>query len=307
MSTTDTGMNLTIVGTGAMACLVGAHLASVAQVTLTGSWAEGIAAIRESGIVFEEPEGRTAVVVSAIPWGAAMEPADLAVILVKAWQTEEIARHLPRLLKPGGLALTLQNGLGNLEALGPRACLGVTYQGATLVGPGRVRQGGTGSTWVAGPEWIVQLFRSAGMAAELGAPDQVDRLLWGKLVINCGINALTALLRVPNGELLQRPDATFLMQCASLECANVAGAKGVALPFPDPAEKVREVARLTATNSSSMLQDVLRGAPTECEAINGAVVRWGDRLGVSTPVNEVLLRLIRASAARPSMPEKSEV
>jgi 2-dehydropantoate 2-reductase len=145
------------------------------------------------------------------------------------------------------------------------------------------------------------------MAAEQGARDQIDCLLWGKLVVNCGINALTALLRVSNGDLLHRPDATFLMQCAALECADVAGAKGVALPFLDPAEKVCEVARQTATNSSSMLQDVLRGAPTECEAINGAVVRWGDRLGVSTPVNEVLLRLIRASVTRSSMPEKSDV
>lgn len=167
-----------------------------------------------------------------------------------------------------------------------------------------MQPGGTGLTWIAGPEWIVQLFRRAGMAAEQGGPGQVNGLLWGKLVVNCGINPLTAILRAPNGELLRRPDAMFLMQCAALECADVAGAKGVTLPFLDPADKVCEVARLTATNRSSMLQDVLRGAPTECEAINGAVVRWGERLGVSTPVNEVLLRLVRAStSAPPSAPD----
>ncbi|MBZ5494921.1 MAG: ketopantoate reductase family protein [Acidobacteriia bacterium] len=291
-------MQLTIVGTGAMACLFGARLAPVAQVVLTGSWIEAVAAIRDSGIVVEEDGKRTTASLTAIPWSAAIEPADLALILVKAWQTEEVALHLERLLKPEGVALTLQNGLGNLEALGPRACLGVTYSGATLLGPGRVQPGGMGSTWIAGPEWIVQLFRRAGMEAERGAPDQIDGLLWGKLVVNCGINALTALLRVPNGELLQRPDAAYLMERAALECADVAGAKGVDLPFADPAEKVREVARLTATNRSSMLQDVLRGAPTECEAIHGAVAGWGKRLGVPTPVNEVLFRLVRASVTR---------
>jgi 2-dehydropantoate 2-reductase len=298
VSTPETRIHVTIAGTGAMACLFGAHLASVARITLTGSWIEGITALSASGIQLEGTRGRTSARVAAVPWGAATEPADLALVLVKAWQTEEVARHLDRLLKPGAVALTLQNGLGNLEALGPRACQGVTYMGATLVGPGHVRPGGTGSTWIAGPEWIVNLFRQAGMEAEQGAAEQVDGLLWGKLVVNCAINALTALLRVRNGELLERPDAISLLKDAARECASVARARGITLPFPDPVEKVLEVARRTASNRSSMLQDVRRGAPTECDAINGAVVHWGNRLGVPTPVNEVLLRLVRALERR---------
>jgi 2-dehydropantoate 2-reductase len=300
-------MKLTIVGTGAMACLFGARLARAAQVTLIGSWTDGIAAIRESGIVVEDSGERTTACVAAAAWNEAIEPADLALVLVKAWQTEEAARRIPRLLKPAGVALTLQNGLGNLELLGPSACLGVTYQGATLLGPGRVQPGGTGSTWIAGPEWIAELFRRAGIPAQGAGPAHIDSLLWGKLVVNCGINALTAILRVANGELLHRPDARFLMQCAALECADVAGAKGVSLPFMDPAEKVCEVARMTAGNCSSMLQDVLRGAPTECEAINGGVVRWAERLGVPVPVNEVLCRLVRASVLKLPVAPDEEV
>lgn len=299
MSSSETNVHLTIVGTGAMACLFGARLAPVARVTLTGSWMDGIAAIRASGIVVEGFHERTAARVAAVAWGTPTEPADLVLVLVKAWQTDEVARHLERLLKPGGAALTLQNGLGNLEALGPRACLGVTYEGATLLGPARVQPGGTGPTWIGGPEWIVRLFQRAGMAAEQVRPEQVDSLLWGKLVVNCGINALTAILRGRNGELLRRRDAVVLMQRAAMECAAVAEARGIPLPFPDPAERAREVARLTAGNRSSMLQDVLRGAPTEIEAINGAVARWGKRLGVPTPVNEVLCRLVRALAWTP--------
>lgn len=279
-----------------MACLFGALLAPMARVTLTGSWSEGITAIRSRGIVLGKSRATTPVRIRAVAWGDPIEQCDLALILVKSWQTERVAVHLRRLLKPDGLALTLQNGLGNLELLGPDACLGVTYQGAALLGPGQVEPAGSGLTWIAGPEWIVRLFREAGIPTERGNPEQVDGLLWGKLAVNCGINALTAILRISNGELLRRPDAAGLMRRAALECAAVAAAKGVALPFSDAAEQTRAVAQLTAANRSSMLQDVLRGAPTEVEAINGAVIRWGDSLGVPTPVNEVLYRLVRAIA-----------
>jgi len=279
-----------------MACLFGARLASVAEVALVGTWAEGLAAIQERGIVVEEPEGATTVRVQAVPQVALGEgvvgPADLVLVLVKAWQTERVAGRLASRLTPNGIVLTLQNGLGNLEKLGPRAHLGVTTLGATLLGPGHVRPGGVGPTQVAAPEWVADLLRSAGFETHLA--ENVEGLLWSKLVANCGINALTALLRVPNGELLARPDATAVMDRAATECAAVARAKGIALPFDDPIAHVRAVAHRTATNTSSMLQDILRGAPTEIEAINGAVTREGERLYVRTPVNEVLWRLIKA-------------
>jgi len=302
VSSPEPDIQLTIAGTGAMACLLGARFSSVARITLTGTWIEGVEAIRRDGIVVEESGNRDVARVSAVPWGESTEPADLVLVLVKAWQTERVARRLQSLLKPAGVTLTLQNGLGNLEALGPRAYMGVTYLGATQLGPGRVRAGGTGPTWISGPGWVADLFRHAGLPAEQGLAGQVNSMLWGKLATNCGINALTALLRVRNGELLERPEATILLRRAADECAAVAQASGVTLPFPDAAKRACEVARLTATNLSSMLQDVLRGARTECEAINGAVVRRGRYLGVPTPVNEVLLHLLRALIPMSSNP-----
>ena len=300
MTASEEKPRLIFVGTGAMACLFGARFAAAAHVTLIGSWMEAITMIRARGIVVEESGGCTVARVAAAAWPEDLEAADLVMILVKAWQTEKIAGHLPRLLKPGGVALTLQNGLGNLEVLGPRACLGVTHQGATLLGPGRVQPAGAGLTWISGPAWLVPLFQGAGIAAEPCDPRRAEGLLWGKLAANCGINALTALLRVTNGELLRRPDAKSLMERAALECAAVAQAKGITLPFPDAAAEAGAVAHVTAANRSSMLQDVARGAPTECEAINGAVVRWGSRLGVATHVNEVLYRMVCALAVPPA-------
>ena len=123
-------------------------------------------------------------------------------------------------------------------------------------------------------------------------------LVWGKLVVNAAINPLTALLRVPNGELLNRPSARVMMKALANETAAVASAQRVRLPFANPIEAAENVARKTASNHSSMFQDVRRGAPTEIDAICGAVTRAGERHGVPTPVNRVCWGLVRAMATR---------
>ena len=289
-------MRITILGTGAMACLLGARLAGVAEVSLVGTWAEGVTALRQHGVRVEAGAGSVVVPVRAVLADEPTPPADLVLVVVKAWQTPSAALQLPGRLAPEGVALTLQNGLGNLEQLGPRACLGVTTMGATLLGPGQVRPGGDGPTHIAGPRWLGEVFERAGLEAHTVAPGQVDSLLWGKLAVNCAINALTALLRVPNGELLARPDAAAVMDEAATECAAVARARGIPLPFADAAAQARRVAAHTANNRSSMFQDILRGAPTEIDAINGAVAQAGARLGVAVPVNTTLWRLVRALA-----------
>ncbi|MCC6187691.1 MAG: ketopantoate reductase family protein [Anaerolineales bacterium] len=293
-------MAITIFGTGAMACLMGARLAGAGEVTLVGAWPEGLRALRAGGIRVEGEGPNPPVRVAAVAQGEAAAPARLALVLVKAWQTARVAADLARYLAPDGLALTLQNGLGNLEQLGPRARLGVTTQGATLLGPGRVRPGGEGVTHVAAPEWVAEILRQAGFETHTVPPDEASGRLWGKLVVNCGINALTALLRAPNGELLRRPEAAQLMAQAAEECAAVARAKGIRLPAGDPAGQARRVAERTAINRSSMFQDILRGAPTEIDAINGAVAREAARLGVPAPVNTILWQLVRALAASPN-------
>jgi 2-dehydropantoate 2-reductase len=198
-------------------------------------------------------------------------------------------------LTPGGLAISLQNGLGNVEQLGAKAFAGTTAEGATLLGPGNVKAGGSGPTYIVAPEWVVDLLKSAGFEAYACDSNKARSLLWGKLAISCGINALTALLRIPNGALLTIPAATGLMERAVMECASMARAAGIDLPLADPVSYTKQVAERTAANKSSMLQDVLRGAPTECDAINGAVVREGKRLGIPTPVNEILWQLVRAA------------
>jgi len=292
-----------IAGSGAMACLFAARLSAYASVTLLGTWPEGLAALQRVGVRLQAGglETRHTVRVTSDPLDC--RGANFALVLVKSWQTRRVAEKLAECLTPAGVALTLQNGLGNLETLqetlgAERAALGVTTTGATLLGPGLVRVGGTGPTHVGRHPRLdpyVPLLRQAGFEVEVGG--DVESLLWGKLAVNVAINPLTALLRVVNGALLEDPNARALMGEAAREAAAVAGAIGVDLPYLDPAAQAEEVARRTAANRSSMLQDMLRGAPTEIDAINGAVADGGDRLGVATPVNRSLWHLVRSAVS----------
>jgi 2-dehydropantoate 2-reductase len=294
--------NILIVGTGALGTLFAARLAaSGANVTLLGTWKNAIEAFNREGARLLQPDGSgTQFPVRATDDPLTCEGADLAIVLVKAWQTERAARQLEKCLPEHGLAVTLQNGLGNREILSARlgagrVALGVTTTGATLLGPGLARIGGEGVISLeAHPRSreLSGLLRGAGFRVEIVR--DTNALVWGKLVINTAINPLTALLRIPNGALLERPGARLVMAALARETAAVATAQGVPLPFTDPVSKAEDVARQTAANRSSMLQDVKRGAPTEIDAICGAVVRAGEERGVQAPVNWTMWRLVSA-------------
>jgi len=283
-----------------MAGLFGGRLTSHAEVTILGSWTEGLEALRTRGIGLQENGETLTASVKATDDPSECKGALSALVLVKSWQTEAAGKMLAECLAPQGVALTLQNGLGNIEVLeatigAERAALGVTTTGATLLGPGTVRAGGAGPTYVAPHprlEPLVDLMEKAGF--EIHAASDLASLVWGKLAVNAGINALTALLEVHNGELLERPHARRLMNEAAMETARVAQAQDIQLPYDDPSHEVEGVATQTAENESSMLQDIRRGAPTEVDAINGAVVREGERHRVPTPVNWSLWNLVRA-------------
>lgn len=295
-------MKIGILGTGAMGSLFAAYLAPHADVTVLGTWRDAVDTINARGICVERDGKIEFARVRATHEPRALARVDFSIVAVKAHQTERAAQWAQQILKANGVALTLQNGLGNFEILAAhvgadRAAMGVTMHGATLLGPAHVRHAGRGSTTLAASastqravERIAALFNDAGI--ETHVAHDVSGLMWGKLVINSAINALTAIYRQPNGWLVENPEARALMSAAALETANVARALGVQLPYADPVERAMQVARATAANKSSTLQDVLRGAPTELDRINGAVVREGKRLGIPTPVNEKLLRVI---------------
>jgi 2-dehydropantoate 2-reductase len=288
-----------------MGCLFGSRLTDLAHLTLIGNWPKQLEVLGRQGLTVTYPDGSQAQY--AIPVTnnlAEVAPADVALIVVKSHQTERAAQQAAQILKPDGLAITLQNGLGNLEKLvqtvgQQRATLGVTAQGATMRAPGHLYHAGQGSTHLArlaGQEKhlaeVVALFNGVGL--ETTVVDNADSLVWGKLAVNAGINPLTALLDVPNGALVENETWQQVMSAAAMEVAQVAAAQGICLPYPDAARRTVEVSQATASNRSSMLQDMSRAAMTEIDAITGVVIRFGQRLGIPTPVNEFLFRLVKA-------------
>jgi 2-dehydropantoate 2-reductase len=301
-------MKLAVLGPGALGCLMAALFWEAgAQVSLADYRPERVALLRQRGIQVHTLGGGPRVV--RVPIGLAPEvsPCDLTIMAVKAYQTEAAARALPALMSQGGMALTLQNGLGNLEVMariaGPgRLLAGVGLLGVTLQDEGRIIYAGRGVIYIGVPAGsqvtgaevaaAVDLFRQAGL--ECQAREDIEAVLWEKLVINVGINPLTALLRVPNGALLELPSAWEVAVAAAGEAQAVARAAGLTLSG-DPAARLAQVCTATAANRSSMLQDILAGKQTEIEALNAQVAARGRALGVPTPVNDLLTRLLKAA------------
>ena len=294
--------DILLVGTGALATLFAARLSEAGHsVSMLGTWKNGLKALQENGARIVDANGNErAYKVHATDDPREVCGASHALVLVKSWQTERAARQLKESLAENGLAITLQNGIGNKETLirdlgTGRVSLGITTTGATLLGPGLVKMGGEGvisleQNQALGP--LEAALRSSNFNLQI--VDDAKSLVWGKLVINAAINPLTALLRIPNGELLSRPVARKVMSALARETAEVAKAEHVHLPFSNPVDAAEEVARKTATNMSSMFQDVRRGAKTEIDAICGAVTMRGKKHGIKTPYNRACWQLVRA-------------
>jgi 2-dehydropantoate 2-reductase len=299
-------IHILIVGTGALATLFAARLSRAGYaITMLGSWKAGLQALRKDGVRLVESDGREV----QFPVRATADPRECcgikhALVLVKAWQTDQVAEQLKECLADDGLVITLQNGLGNRETLARslgsgRVAPGVTTTGATLLGPGLVRAGGEGILSIEQHRALSPIedaLRSANFSVNV--VEDAQSLIWGKLVINAAINPLTAILRVPNGKLLELPSAREIMKALATETSQVARAENVQLPFPDPVSTAEDVARRTAANHSSMLQDVLRGAPTEIDAICGAVAKMGQKHNIPTPTNWTCWKLVKAIAGR---------
>lgn len=302
-------METLIIGAGAMGGLFATLLAPVVSTSLYTTNAEHAEAINLTGLCLTGMDGqvrRSAVKALTDPrqYGRC---ADLIILCTKARSTGLASDIAKQLLAVDGLVLTLQNGLGNLEliqaAMGvSRAAAGITAQAATLLGPGQVRHAGSGPTVLAaGPGQAEKIAAIAAVFNQAGIPTSVtedgEALLWSKLIINVGINALTAVLRVPNGTLAEFPECESIMAQAVAEAVAVARAMGVRLPDEAPFERVRQVCEVTSSNHSSMLQDILKGRFSEIDVINGAVVRKGAENDVPTPVNQMLTQLIKALEA----------
>lgn len=299
-------MQVTVIGAGAMGSLLGALLQRAGNaVTLVDVRSEHVAALRKRDLMIEEPDGsRIAVRVPATTNAGAALGADLFVLLVKTPFTAAALKPFAGRIPARAMVLTLQNGIGNDEAitraLGRRVqiTLGVTAQTATSPGPTAVRHRSSGPTIIGLPDGHrpAELEAIATTFSDAGIPTRMTRHIfehvWQKLLVNVGINALTALANLPNGELFTDPEMATLVRRLVGEAANVMRAEGIPAPPRDPVDFVRAVAEATKTDRSSMLEDVLAGRRTEIDAINGAIVRLGERHGIDVTANRVVTTLV---------------
>ena len=295
-------MDIVVFGAGALGSLVGGVLASEHAVTLVGRDPHvhrvNTDGLRLSGELdaHVHPDATT---------GSTGLDADLALVTVKAYDTAGAADALAD--GDVDLVCSLQNGLteGTLrERLGDRVLAGTATYGAELVEPGHVRCTGLGRIHVGEldggaserADRVAAAFRAAGL--DCTADPEMAHRRWEKLAVNAGINAVTALARVENGALAERPGNRIAERTAR-EVARVARAEGVDVSDDDAMTALRDVVDGTAANRSSMFQDVRAGRRTEVDAINGAVVDLGRANGVAAPTNGTLARLLRTwEAAR---------
>jgi 2-dehydropantoate 2-reductase len=230
-------------------------------------------------------------------------PVDAAVVCTKTYGTRWAAETAARVISSDGVVATLQNGLGNLEVLAEhvdteRLSLGAIYVGAEMVngaleatGPGRVELGRPKHARArAHLEELGAAMAAGGMT--VAVVDDPWPTVWKKLVVNAAMNPTTAIFGLRNPELLDHPAGRPLADALARETARVATAAGVAID-PEAAPGMWH-AVATFVNRSSMFQDVAAGRPTEIDAINGAIAREGERLGVHAPANEAIAILVRA-------------
>ena len=304
-------IKIAIIGPGALGCLLSASLKQHGfDVTLLDYNEKRVSFLNEQGIsIIKDNESFCIKVPVCLSKDLTFSP-DWFIFLVKNPDTLEAINSIKSFVKENTKVLSLQNGIGQEELFldivsKDRIALGTTSQGANSLKWGQVRHAGYGDTFI-GPYFsedkglIEELKRLANIFSICGWPSTVEqdikKRLFQKLLINVGINALTTILLVPNGKLIELNYAKKLQELSITEAFNVIKESGIdiGLDLKEAFLLVEEVCKKTAQNKSSMLQDRIKKKNTEIDAINGAIVRLGEKLGIPTPVNTTLFLIIKA-------------
>jgi 2-dehydropantoate 2-reductase len=296
-------MAIAVIGAGNMGCVYGGNLARIGeQVTLIDVWEEHVRHIRMHGLRLDGLHGEFRATVGATTDPAEAPKADVAVICVNTYNTPDAARAARIVLKPSGYALTLQNGVGNVEILtemlgAGRVLAGLSFHSGELKGPGHVTHTNQGPTYVGeldrsrSPRLmaIAELLASAGLEPVL-EPD-ILITIWSKFVHNCGINAICALTNLRPAHIREVAELDAFQSRIIEETLALVQAKGITLSDPDPLKTIKAYCA-KKFHRVSMLQHLDRGRQTEIDALNGYVARESRRLGLAAPYSEALMMLM---------------
>jgi len=305
-------MKIAIIGPGALGTLLAASLNTKSNpktpfdLWLLDYKPERAKLLNEQGLILEKNDQLLSCKINATADPKEIGPTDIIILCVKYPDVAAGLQQAAKLAHPDSLLVTLQNGIGHLELLkagkgSPAIILGITALGANLVSPGHVRYAGSGLTRIGFLKTagfakslllaqVCNLLNDCGM--ETAIVDDILDYVWTKLLINVGINALTAIHRCSNGELLETDDTLNTLTAAVKEGEAVARAMGIQVP-DDPLAMTVDVCKKTARNLSSMLQDINNKKPTEIDSINGEIVAASRKFGIPVPVNEELVQRIK--------------
>ncbi|MEC5408559.1 ketopantoate reductase family protein [Paraburkholderia sp. MPAMCS5] len=300
-------MKIAILGAGALGCAVGATLTDGGhEVWLLDRSPVHVETMRRDGLQVDDANGSRRVAVRAATQASDVGVADLVVVLVKSFHTDAAMRGALALVGPGTLVLSLQNGLGHEDILADivgreHVLAGKTYVGGVLRGAAHIQSGVTGKATYIGEldgrltprvQAVADAFNAAGLMTTVS--DNIMGTMWDKLLINVATGALTGITRLTYGQLYEEPLLKATALAAVSEAIAAARAAGVKLSMSDPEEAWTLAAEgLSPAFRTSMLQSLEKGSVTEVDFINGSVVRWGQRLGVPTPVNATLVACIK--------------
>jgi 2-dehydropantoate 2-reductase len=300
-------MKICFLGAGALGSALGGVLTEAGnEVWLVDRSPAHVDAINAKGLVLREDGADRTVPAKARTKTDGIGPADLVVVLVKSFHTREAIAGALALVGPGTVVMSLQNGLGHeeilAEAVGREKVLaGKTYVGGVLLAPGHAIAGVRGKLTSIGEldgriteraQRIADTFTRAGLATTVSA--DIIGAMWDKLLVNVATGALCAITRLPYGRLYAVPEIEACAIAAVGEAMAVAAANGIRLSSVEPRDAWTLAAEgMPPEFKTSMLQSLEKGQPTEVDYINGAVVRWGERCGVATPVNRALVACVK--------------
>ncbi len=298
-------MRIAILGAGAIGCLFGFRLDQSGQeVLLIHHSVNVVRILNRNGIFVRELSGKASKAhITAKQFLSEKDDPDLILLTVKAYDTLDSARPLQKWNSLPTLGvISLQNGLGNIEALSrylPQTSVlgGSTTEGALQTSPGKIGHTGKGSTWIGEADnrasgrmiEISHVLRRAGFNTNVSR--NIQGVIWSKAIVNSAINPASALTGAKNGALLKISSLRNLSEKVVDESYKVARAKGVQVS-PNPRRLLKRILKLASSNRSSMLQDLQAGRRTEIHQLNGQIVKEGRRLKVATPYNTLLLNLI---------------
>jgi len=298
-----------IVGCGAIGGLFASALAKVAAVTAYDTDANHVAAIRQHGLRVTGKSARVARI-AATTDAADLQDAvfDAVIFLTKSKTTAAALAQLRPKLGGDPLLVTLQNGMGNAEALlavpAARVVRGVTMNAGRYAGPGCIENLIEGKTWL-GPERgrvedirpLAALLDSAGYPTEVLADPM--GAVWSKFVFNCVMNPVGALMMGDNAARYEVPEMRALIDDLAAECIAVVEALGGRFAFPpmDFVTRTRAGELPLSAHAGSMALDIARGAPTEIDELTGFIVREGHRLGIPVQNCNTIVRLVKGLEA----------